>query len=114
MARSFYWHIHHSRLVEGTSNVTERKRYVKRGKPPLEAPTRLKWMTRVKDQKAVAKLVTFDGWPHRGAKKKLEAIHKREHADCPWNGRTIVPLKVIEAERIRLEARRNRKKPLRA
>ena len=44
---TYYWHIHHDTLCEGTYNIKERIAYIKKHKPKKEIPTRLQLMTPV-------------------------------------------------------------------
>ena len=44
---TYYWHIHHDTLCEGTYNIKERIAYIKKHKPKEEIPTRLQLMTPV-------------------------------------------------------------------
>lgn len=49
--RVWYWHIHHGRcLLESSTNIAERRAFVKSDKPPKEVELRLRLMRKVKDQ----------------------------------------------------------------
>ena len=130
---TYYWHIHHDILCEGTTDIEERIAYVKNNKPTSEISLRLKLMEKVKspsklelkeadqkwmeaDQKwkeayqkweeAVQKWKVADQkwgeayqkWKeadqkrdevYRQHKPQLEALHKIEHPNCPWDGKSI-------------------------
>ena len=102
MTFSFYWHIHHETLCEGTYDIQERIDYIKEKKNSSEVPIRLKWMNLVlhperlpsewkeadqKREEAYQKRKeAYQKW-----KAEIEALHKEEHPGCPWNGRTIFP-----------------------
>ena len=109
---TYYWHIHHDILCEGTTDIEERIAYVKNNKPTSEISLRLKLMEKVKspsklelkeaDQKweetcqkrgeAYQKWMEADQkWDevYRQHKPQLEALHKIEHPNCPWDGKSI-------------------------
>ena len=146
---TYYWHIHHDILCEGTTDIEERIAYIKNNKLSNEIPLRLKLMQKVKnpsklprewkeafqkweeayqkwgevyqkwrvadqkrneaDQKweeayqkwmeAVQKWKEADQkWKeadqkrdevYRQHKPQLEALHKIEHPNCPWDGKSI-------------------------
>ena len=97
---TYYWHIHHDTLCEGTTDIEERITYIKNNKPSSEIPLRLKLMQKVKspsklprewkeaDQKREE---AYQKWMEACHKYKpqIEALHKIEHPDCPWNGESI-------------------------
>ena len=115
----YYWHIHHEVIAEPTDNIEERKEYVKNWKPANQVKTRLRLMIPVKDQDSVGKaleeyeaiadkareeyeaiwdkaLKEYNATRDKAQKEynvKLEEQHKKEHPDCPWNGKTIFPEK---------------------
>lgn len=110
---TLYWHIHHGELIEDTDNIQERIEYVRNFKPSKEIPTRLELMTPVKNQKLATKLleeyiaIEDKAWNEyeaikdkayeeyevieAKARQPLVELHKKEHPDCPWNGKTIFP-----------------------
>ena len=150
---TYYWHIHHDTLCEGTYNIKERIAYIKKHKPKKEIPTRLRLMTPVLHPEKLPKkfsevLDAFtkaqkiyieahdafyaDYIKARNASAKasiaipkdacaktyaayikafkayskvqeacieafttyatqLEELHKKEHPNCPWDGKTIFP-----------------------
>ena len=102
----YYWHVHHEVLCEAlTEPIQNRIDYIKSDKPASEVETRLRCMTPVlhpgelpaKWREAYAKLEEAGAkWREAGAKclPQLEALHKKEHPDCPWDGKTIFPEKV--------------------
>ena len=116
----WYWHIHHDTLVEQSSNIGDRKEYIRGNKPDHEIPIRLKLLTEVRDQHTVdeammefmiAENVAWDNYHYRSKidhpqydkiymstyeerDRKLEKLHKIEHPECPWDGRTIFPKEV--------------------
>ena len=98
-ALQYYWHVHHEVLFEAlTQPIQNRIDYIRSSKPKDEIETRLRCMTPVlhpgelpaKWREAYAKL------EEAGAKclPQIEALHKKEHPDCPWDGKTIFPEKV--------------------
>ena len=84
--REYYFHIHHEKLVElAEEPIQNRVAYIKSDKPKSEVATRLKWLTKVKDQEAVRKALSWSDL------KALDSLHVKEHPGCPWNGKTIFP-----------------------
>ena len=125
---TYYWHIHHDTLCEGTYNIKERIAYIKKHKPKKEIPTRLQLMTPVQHpeklplrfRKASIAIIkacnayikasaarekalnastraykkadaAYDKALHMPQLAQLEELHKEEHPNCPWNGKTIFP-----------------------
>ena len=132
---TYYWHIHHDTLCEGTTDIKERMAYIKDNKPPNEIPLRLKLMQKVKSpsklprewkeayqkwveayqkwEEACQKWVeayqkreeAYQKWEEAVQKRweaeqdrweaeqkyepEIEALHKIEHPNCPWNGESI-------------------------
>ena len=120
---TYYWHIHHDTLCEGTTDIEERIAYIKNNKPSNEIPLRLKLMQKVKNPSKLPRewKEAFQKWEEayqkwreadqkrRNAYQKwreadqkrretaadhkfklqIEALHKIEHPDCPWNGESI-------------------------
>ena len=111
---TLYWHIHHEILIEETFNIQERIDYIREGKPEDEIPLRLKLMTPVlhpeklpasfrkawevfskgsgdydKARKAYDKAREAYLKATEAYRPQIEKLHKEEHPDCPWNGKTI-------------------------
>ena len=104
---TLYWHIHHEILIEETFNIQERIDYIREGKPEDEIPLRLKLMTPVlhpeklparfrkareayyKASKARDKASKAYDKAMEACTPQIEKLHKEEHPDCPWNGKTI-------------------------
>ena len=102
---TLYWHIHHEILCEGTFDIKERIKYIKDYKPSKEIPLRLKLMTPVKNpeklpvefvraREALDKACEAYNKAWEAYASEIEKLHKEEHPDCPWNGRTIFSKKV--------------------
>jgi hypothetical protein len=82
----WYWHIHHQELFElEREPIAERIAYIKSGKPKNEVKTRLRLLKPIADQALF--LVLYAANDTAG----IDAIHKKECPDCPWNGKTIFP-----------------------
>ena len=116
----YYWHVHHEVLCEAlTEPIQNRIDYIKSSKPKDEIETRLRCMTPVlhpkklpvkwreayakrseayeKRSEAYAKRSeAYAKWEEADAEclPQIEALHKKEHPDCPWDGKTIFPEKV--------------------
>ena len=131
---TYYWHIHHDTLCEGTTDIEERIAHIKNNKPSNEIPLRLKLMQKVKNPSKLPRewKEAFQKWEEafqkweeayqkwreadqkrrnayqkwreadqkRGEtaadqklKLQIEALHKIEHPDCPWNGESIFEVK---------------------
>ena len=111
---TLYWHIHHEILLEDTTDIQERIDYIRANKPEKEIPLRLKLMTKVQHpeklpasfRKALEALIkaweAYDkAWEayikageayiktSKAGAPQIEKLHKEEHPDCPWNGKTI-------------------------
>lgn len=115
-----YWHIHHDVLMEFlTEPIQKRIRYIERHKRKGEVRTRLRLLKPVKGklpkslvEAGVAYCAAwFAYWKSQVAKRrvpcdtlrdtyvkalatgqpKLEALHKLECLNCPWDGNTIFP-----------------------
>ena len=104
---TLYWHIHHEILLEDTTNIQERIDYIKANKPKKEIPLRLKLMTPVlhpeklpaRFRKAREAYDKASGDYYKASEAyykalkvctpQIEKLHKEEHPDCPWNGKTI-------------------------
>ena len=83
---TLYWHIHHEILLEETTDIQERIDYIKEGKPEDEIPLRLKLMTPVLHPE---KLPARFRKAREAYYPQIEKLHREEHPDCPWNGKTI-------------------------
>ena len=94
--------MHHDVLVEKLSEPLEsRIEYIKTHKPKNEIKTRLKAIEIVKNQKHLEHL--DDAWKNcdkvedikivdsmwKKYRKKIEQLHKKEHPNCSWNGKSI-------------------------
>ena len=101
---TLYWHIHHEILIEETTNIQERIDYIRANKPEKEIPLHLKLMTPVlhpeklparfrKAREAYYKAREASWEAYYNAREaytpQIEKLHKEEHPDCPWNGKTI-------------------------
>jgi hypothetical protein len=88
----WYWHIHHEILVEkAIEPIQKRIDYVKNTKDHVE--TRLKLMTSVKDTKfmeAYEQIFSRIGGSQQFISPGLIILHRKEHPDCPWNGKSIL------------------------
>ena len=117
----FHWHLHHSKLVEWCYGYEERAKYIRTRKPEHERELRLRlfkkvqgtlpdevveaWQAHAKARQANDKaLQAYDEAWRACYKTKLadkeavrnnmpaiEALHKEECTDCPWDGHTIFP-----------------------
>lgn len=90
----FYWHVHHETLCEMlTEPLQNRIDYIKWSKDPSEVGLRLKLLTPVlHPERLPSEWEEADQkWEEAYQKHlpELEALHKEEHPDCPWNGETI-------------------------
>ena len=75
------WHVHHELLWEVlTEPIENRAAYIRAYKPKHEQATRLRLL----------KPITGP-MPDKITKAAMEALHKKECPDCPWNGTTIFP-----------------------
>ena len=115
---TLYWHIHHEILLEETTDIQERIDYIRANKPEKEIPLRLKLMTPVlhpeklpskaweayckareacdkarevyiKAREAYDKAREAYIKTSKACVPQIEKLHKEEHSDCPWNGKTI-------------------------
>ena len=77
----YAWHVHHEKLWEVlTEPIKNRIAYIKENKPPAEQATRLRLLKLIKGP-----------LPDKMTKAAMDALHKKECPDCPWNGSTIFP-----------------------
>lgn len=82
----YYWHIHHQKLFEpSTEPIENRIAYIKSEKPKNEVEIRLRLLHEVKDVKTLRRAIFANDH------ETIEALHKKECPDCPWNGNTIFP-----------------------
>lgn len=105
-----YWHIHHRKLVEfAYYPIKDRRDHIKYFKPDNQVKLRLKLLKPVKEflgnrktynlylkaKKAGVGVNRYANMYKRSveglSKKTLEAQHKRECKNCPWDGFTIFP-----------------------
>ena len=105
-----YWHIHHDTLFERTTEpISNRIAYIKKNKPSFEVPTRLRLLKPIKNVRALKRIdeAIAPAWKAyyeaiasarkaydeaiAPARKALEALHKQECPNCPWDGHTIFP-----------------------
>ena len=97
---TLYWHIHHEILLEETTDIQERIDYIRANKPEKEIPLRLKLMTKVQHPEKLPTRFRKAWEAYYKASKaydkameayyqQIEKLHKEEHPDCPWNGKTI-------------------------
>ena len=104
---TLYWHIHHEILLEETTDIQERIDYIRANKPEKEIPLRLKLMTPVlhpeklpssfrkareaydKAREAYYKAGEAYDKARKACAPQIEKLHREEHPDCPWNGKTI-------------------------
>ena len=120
-----FWHVHHSgMLMELSTDIQERIRHIKMYKPADEVATRLRLLKPVKgplppliakahaawekSTKRVWRDPSFRLRAVRGvaalrlynaiqrSSRLVEALHKKECPDCPWDGRTIFPKKGVK------------------
>ena len=81
-----YWHIHHTRLCEECYSYRERAKNIIFWKEKAEIKRRLELFTPVKGEvpdRVVGYRRAF--CPDEDAFAALEALHRKEHPDCPWN-----------------------------
>ena len=116
-----FWHVHHEKLLEWCHNYDERVAYIQNKKPEEEQETRLRLFKPVKGklpQEVVKASQEYDkarqelnkarqelnkarqendkAWQEydkvlNDNKELIEALHKAECPNCPWNGHTIFP-----------------------
>ena len=108
MIAKWAWHIHHTRLAEPlTEPLKTRIAYIKEHKPKSEQALRLRLLKQVKGPLPAALLKADAAWQKADAARQkayasrqkayaaalpeLEALHKQECPNCPWDGRTIFP-----------------------
>ena len=92
------WHVHHDILLQRLNEPIEnRVDYIKSTKPKSEIPIRLRLL---RPAKGLGKTEAYAKWEEAYAKweeadakwrPQIEALHKKEDPNCPWNGKTIFP-----------------------
>src|ERR1039457_2450186 len=91
-----YWHVHHEVLCEVlTEPIQNRIDYIKSSKPEAEIETRLWCMTPILHLERLPK-ERREGdakgvYAYAKYLPPIEKLHKEEHPNCPWNGKTIFP-----------------------
>src|SRR3989344_4557381 len=105
--QGFFWHVHHTVLLEWCYNYEERARYIRTNKPRNEQETRLRLFKPVQGRlpEAVVKARQAYDEAYQTRDKayqafdkalkdnmaEIEALHAKECPNCPWNGHTIFP-----------------------
>ena len=95
----WYWHVHHDVLAERlTCPLSERIAFIRAEKPAHEIETRLRLPKPVQNtavldayETAVRPVREVYETAERSAREPVEALHKQECPDCPWDGKTIFP-----------------------
>ena|SRR3990167_11217187 len=96
----FFLHVHHDVLLEWCHNYDERAAYIRKEKSKEEQETRLRLFKPFKGtlpQEVVKAVQEYDKARQEykkvlnDNKELIEALHKAECPNCPWNGRTIFP-----------------------
>jgi len=105
-----YWHIHHRQLFGWCYGYSERRKFIKEEKPASEHTRRLRLFRPVRgklpDELIEAGRVLgqyrhslgyAENFAHIANKydKEIEALHKKECPNCPWDGDTIFPGEAI-------------------
>jgi len=97
------WHIHHTQLLElSTEPLKKRAKYILEEKPEDERKLRLQLMRPVlHPEKFPKQLIKASAeldkaraeWDKARAEwnKEIEALHREECPNCPWDGGTIFP-----------------------
>ena len=104
MTTTIAWHVHHDRLLEPlTEPIGNRIAYIKANKSKHEVETRLRLLKPVKGRLPWEVVKTREAygkaWEAYGKavldhKDEIEALHREECPNCPWDGETIFPEKV--------------------
>lgn len=103
----FYWHLYHSTLIGWCYGYEGRVAYIRAHKPANEIALRLRLFQSVRGKLPPQFEKVYAAWEKadatweqtRAAREQayaacspeLEALHKRECPDCPWDGETIFP-----------------------
>ena len=96
-----FLHVHHDILLEWCHNYDERVAFIRNEKPKEEQETRLRLFKPFKGklpQEVVKAAQEYNkAWQEydkalNNNKELIEALHKAECPNCPWNGRTIFPV----------------------
>ncbi len=107
----FCWHYHHGVLVEilGRPGIEERVALIRAVKPAHEIELRIRLMKLVRGSFSAELVVAIQTWQYTRRVRtwqeaeqarrvvferfgpEIEALHKLECPDCPWNGETIFP-----------------------
>ena len=104
MTTTIAWHVHHDRLLEPlTEPIGNRIAYIKANKSKHEVETRLRLLKPVKGRLPWEVVKAWEAygkaWEAYGKavldhKDEIEALHREECPNCPWDGETIFPEKV--------------------
>ena len=112
--KGFFWHVHHEVLIEWCYNYNERASFIRTDKRENEQETRLRLFKPVKGTlprevveagqaldkawraygealQALDKAWRAYGEALRKNMPAIEALHKKECHNCPWDGKTIFP-----------------------
>ena len=87
----FYWHIHHEILLEETSNIQKRIAYINVLKDYYKAQEAYikAWEIYYNVLKDYYKAQEAYNKAREACNTEIEKLHREEHPDCPWNGKTI-------------------------
>ena len=88
----FAWHVHHDVLVESlTEPFKNRVAFIKKNKPKEEIPLRLKLFKKVKGKLPEEVIKAWEAYDKALQKhhKEIEALHKKECPNCPWDSKSI-------------------------
>jgi hypothetical protein len=105
----FYWHIHHRQLLEiALEPIKDRREYIQTQKPEKEIQRRLRLLKKVKGRlpfrlRSLGFLYHHcrpNYWHYASGdlgkmlvtySEVIDALHKKECPECPWDGKTIFP-----------------------
>ena len=95
------WHVHHDQLMELlTEDIEVRRQYIREHKPEDEQALRLRLLQPVRSQfparlgqaqVAYSQARAAYSQALVAALPKIEALHREECPDCPWDGQSIFP-----------------------
>lgn len=99
------WHVHHNQLFEWCHDIEERRQYIRDQKPPEEIAVRLHRLAFIRTPTPLgdptlrtayeqARTAYEQAWIAYCASilpDALEAAHRAECPDCPWDGKTLFP-----------------------